>query len=676
MTRLALGAAGLYAVCIFAAAGLAEAAPADARNEEFRHTDFEYQQLIPAYDRAGWEARREELRDQILAAAGLLPEPVKFDLRPEVFGRLDREGYSVEKVILETFPGFHLSGNLYRPSGDGPFPAVLSPHGHWSYGRLENSERGSVPARAVHLARQGFVVFAYDMIGYGDTQSLPHEVWGGEREQLWNVGLLGAQLWNSIRALDFLETLSYVDRNNIGATGASGGATQVFLLSAVDDRVRFSAPVNMVSALMQGGSACENAANLRIDTNNVEIAALAAPRPMLLVSATGDWTKNLPRVEFPAVQRIYQLLDAGAAVEAVQFDAPHNYNQDSREAVYRFFGTRVMGREDTGQFTEGSWKVEQLSDMMTGWRRSAPQGRVDLQTFIEERIGDAREQVEARKPFDAASLDRARRDFRRRLKASLLTRVPAPEELLATAGDELERGEMLFIGREGRGDRIPGVALEPESPDESLAPVVVVHPEGTAWVMSSGESQVGLVGELLYRGVRVLGVDVYQTARARAERATPEAGSRAERYWTTFNRTDTARRVQDVITTVTYARKRFETEKVMLACPGEAGLWCLLARAMIDGPLDVAADWGGFNANSDQAFAAKLFVPGLRRAGDFRAVSTLLPGGRALIWNTAARGFPEDWAKAAYFSVQRSAWLDLRPGTAADLELADWLTMR
>ena len=176
----------------------------DRRGSDLRHTDFVYETPVPEYDEASWRLRQAELRDQIRAAAGLLPEPIKSDLQPRVFGRLEREGYSIEKVLLQTFPGFTLAGNLYRPSGEGPFPAVLSPHGHWSYGRLENSDRGSVPARAVNLARQGYVVFAYDMIGYNDTRRLPHATWGGAREQLWSVNLLGAQLWNSVRALDFL----------------------------------------------------------------------------------------------------------------------------------------------------------------------------------------------------------------------------------------------------------------------------------------------------------------------------------------------------------------------------------------------------------------------------------------------------------------------------------------
>ncbi|HWQ52537.1 MAG TPA: hypothetical protein VN442_02555, partial [Bryobacteraceae bacterium] len=222
----------------------------DARTTTVPNTDTHFR--MPAYRTlAEWEARKEHLRKQILSAAGLLPMPAKSPLNPQVFGRIQGPGYTIEKVLLETLPGYWLGGNLYRPAGkNGPFPAIASPHGHWNYGRLEHSANGSIPARCINLARQGHIVLAYDMVGYNDTIQTPH-AFGGKREQLWAFGPLGLQLWNSIRVVDFLVGLPDVDPARIGATGASGGGTQTFLLTAVDDRVKFSAPVNMISAIMQ-----------------------------------------------------------------------------------------------------------------------------------------------------------------------------------------------------------------------------------------------------------------------------------------------------------------------------------------------------------------------------------------------------------------------------------------
>ena len=155
------------------------------------------------------------------------------------------------------------------------------------------------------------------MVGYNDTIQTPH-VFGDAREQLWGFGPLGLQLWNSIRALDFLAGLPDVDAARLGATGASGGATQIFLLTAVDDRIKAAVPVNMISAIMQGGSPCENAPGLRFDTFNVEFGSMIAPRPLLMISASGDWTRNNLKEEVPAVRKIYDLYDAAAQMEAVQ----------------------------------------------------------------------------------------------------------------------------------------------------------------------------------------------------------------------------------------------------------------------------------------------------------------------------------------------------------------------
>ena len=157
------------------------------------------------------------------------------------------------------------------------------------------------------------MVFTYDMVGYNDSRQLPH-TFGGQRENLWGLSLAGLQLWNSIRALDFLQSLPLRRRaTRIGVTGASGGGTQTFLLAAVDDRVAVAAPVNMISLHMQGGCLCENQPGLRLDTTNVEIAATIAPRPLLMVSATGDWTTNTMELEYPAVRALYALFDAAGS---------------------------------------------------------------------------------------------------------------------------------------------------------------------------------------------------------------------------------------------------------------------------------------------------------------------------------------------------------------------------
>ena len=216
MSRILLGVA---AACLLAHAQI----PAqDERNTNIPNTDTHF---VPKTYKtlAEWEARKQALRTQILSAAGLLPAFPKNDLHPQIFGRIKNRDCSIEKVLLETLPGYYLAGNLYRPLKPAPaggFPAIISPHGHWTYGRLENTDIASVPARAMNLARQGYVVFSYDMVGYDDTIQTPHDFGDKPVEELWAFGPFGLQLWNSIRAIDFLEKLPDVNPQMIGATGA------------------------------------------------------------------------------------------------------------------------------------------------------------------------------------------------------------------------------------------------------------------------------------------------------------------------------------------------------------------------------------------------------------------------------------------------------------------------
>jgi dienelactone hydrolase len=300
-----------------------------------------------------WKTRAAELRRRVLVSAGLWPMPRKTPLNPMVTGRTEYEDFIVENVAIETLPGFWLCGNLYLPKGQrGPFPAIVNPHGHWGKGRLEIQEdvakappppgkmgegRANLPAIGVDLARAGFVVFAYDMVGYNDTNQVSHGFAGTLEQWFSGVSIMGLQLWNSIRAVDYVCSRPDVDAKRIGVTGASGGGSQTFLLAAVDDRIKASVPVNMVSAYMQGGCLCENGPGLRIGTDNVEIGALAAPRPQLVIAATGDWTKRVPEEEWPAIRAVYALYGAADRTACRQFNYGHNYNVESREAMVTFF---------------------------------------------------------------------------------------------------------------------------------------------------------------------------------------------------------------------------------------------------------------------------------------------------------------------------------------------------
>jgi uncharacterized protein len=291
-------------------------------------------------DRASWEKRAEVIRQgiidglQIAKLSGIdgnfnpiISPPVK------VNGYIETDGYIVQNIAIESFPGFYITGNLYRPKSEGgKHPAILSPHGHWFDRRFSDE----VQKRSATLARMGAIVFAYDMIGYGESLQVNHNI---------SIALL-LQTWNSQRVLEYLLSRPDVDPERIGMTGASGGATQTFVFAAIDDRISVSVPAVQISAHFFGGCSCESGMPIhkskKHQTNNVEIAALFAPKPMLIISNGSDYTHNTPRIEYPYIQKVYTLYDAEHKVENVHFPHQvHDYGYDKRVVMYNFFSQHL-----------------------------------------------------------------------------------------------------------------------------------------------------------------------------------------------------------------------------------------------------------------------------------------------------------------------------------------------
>ena len=300
-----------------------------------------------------WDDHADSIRATLRKGMGLDVMPKRTPLNPKYRNKKVLNGYTVESVIFESLPGFFVTGNLYKPAGKlkkKSLAVILSPHGHFPDEQDYARFRKDMQIRCAALARMGAVVLAYDMVGWGESVQVSHN----------DSSVLLYQTWNSIRAIDFLLTLPEADPERVAVTGASGGGTQTFMLAALDDRVKVSVPVVMVSAHFFGGCVCESGMpvhkNGDVVYTNAEIACVVAPKPMLWVSDGNDWTRNNQTVEYPFASHVYKLYDKESMVEHVHLENEgHDYGINKRTPVYAFLAKHL--RLDLSKIQDGSGNI-------------------------------------------------------------------------------------------------------------------------------------------------------------------------------------------------------------------------------------------------------------------------------------------------------------------------------
>jgi dienelactone hydrolase len=628
--------------------------------------------------RHDWEARHKTIRDRILVSCGLYPLPRRTPLRARVFDRVVRDGYTIEKVALQTYPGFYLAGNLYRPSETAePVPGILVAHGHWEDGRMADGPAGSIAARAITFARMGCIAFTYDMVGFNDTRQIDHRFAYDRRSWLWGVNLMGLQTWNSVRALDFLVSLPDVDPSRLAITGESGGGTQTMMLGAIDDRLAAVAPCVMVSHSMQGGCLCENAPGLRIEHSNMEIAAASAPRPQILVGATGDWTTTTLTVEGPAVASIYGLYDRIDALEYKIVNAGHNINQQSREHVYTFFARHLLGRQGSDGFTEPPYEREPVAQLRVfPDNEPLPSDAKTAEELTQYLMVRGEAELERRKPRDERSLRAFKRRFRPLWEQTLAldsptTRRQHPKRGNASArtpglGGHTPPSVQVEIERDAQGNRFQGRLFAPLTPaHEGL---VIVDPDNDGAISTEGVLRAG-IDSLLQQGRHVLRINAHRSDDS------PTSGRNSvhnpfEHYFTTYNRTDLQEHVRDVARACDFLRTRHHSKRVIVLGLGRAGLWALLAAPVADG---VAADCSQLDLTTDDRLLADdLFTPGLRRIGDFRMAATLAVPNPLLLHNTGDRFTPTQWISDVYTAVGVAHKLQVFADRLTESDLLEW----
>ena len=648
-----------------------------------------------------WAARRQIVREQTLVSHGLWPMPEKTKLEPVIHGRIDRDGYTVEKVFFASTPGHYVSGNLYRPVRDQndlkKYPAVLCPHGHWNNGRLyENPEANAkneiksgaeqtmegamypLQARCQMLARMGFVVFFYDMVGYADSKAIPHilksgvpnpEGFADAEGELRLQSLMGLQTWNSIRALDFIESLPDVDPKRIGITGASGGGTQTFVLAAIDDRVQAAFPAVMVSTAMQGGCICENCSLFRVGTGNIELAAVFAPKPMAM-SGAKDWTEEIETKGYPELKQLWKLLGKEENVLAKAFTQfGHNYNQVAREMMYGWFNKHLLGTDKP--VVELPFKPVAPNDLRV-FDDKHPRPKDELKTKeLRAKLTEASEaQVAKLLPKDRPGAVKYQSVLKVALRAMIADEVPKEIAIRQGPTESKHDGFTMHravLGRKNEADAVPHAGVY--GPKADGRTVIWLHPKGKASLFD-GDKLTAAAKMLVDAGFAVVAPDVLGVGELTP--AKPFAVSEIYAGFTYgYNRPLFAERVHDVLTTVAFTQM-LKSKATHLIGWGEFGPIAIVARAAAGSAVDkLIADGNNFKFTDLKKPTDPMMLPGALKYGDLPAFVALGAPGKTNVFNVDFAD--KNPAQATYAALGQAKLLEVaKAGLTAD-EVAAWI---
>ncbi|MGV3723442.1 MAG: alpha/beta hydrolase family protein, partial [Actinomycetota bacterium] len=425
--------------------------------------------------------------------AAFAPELRRTPLDAQVLGVLERDGYRVERMLLQTRPGCYATATAYVPTrGAGPFPAVLCVHGHWAGARRDPV----VQSRCIGLAKLGFLAFTLDAWGAGErgTQIGQNEYHGGLLgASLWPVGtpLHGLQLFDNVRALDYLQSRPDVDAQRLGCTGASGGGNQTTYLSAFDERIKCAVPVCSVGTFESYLSTACCVDEVLIGgltfAEEGDLLGSIAPRALMVITASKDVYHFAPEASAKALDRAkpyFRVHQAEARVRHAIFDSGHAYNQPMREAMYGWMKRWLKDEGDGGPVPEPAFETDD-PEFLRCFNPPVRPGKVTTSVQWSRQRGEELVRALAL-PADLQNWDavRAQRVARLREVLALPTERQARfgEALLGTKPPSAALELTLFTESD---IEIP-VSLRPAAnPSRSSGLVILAHPGGRAAAINS-----------------------------------------------------------------------------------------------------------------------------------------------------------------------------------------------
>ena len=617
-----------------------------------------------------WKARSDELKTRVLVANGIWPMPERTPLNPVIHGKVERDGFTVEKVYFESFPGHFVTGLLFRPVGyKGKRPGVLCPHGHGGrlqdHGsrihkliaegqeRFEGSGRFPKIARCAHLARMGCVTLIIDMLGYADSKQISYQLahrfakqrpefeskesWGfySAQAELRLQSIMGVQTWNAVRAMDFLEQLPDVDKNKLAVTGGSGGGTQTILLGAIDDRHEVAFPQGMVSTSMQGGCTCENTSLLRIGTGNVELTALFAPRPQGMTAAN-DWTKGMMTKGYPFLQQLYSLYgkkDQVICKDMLHF--PHNYNAVSRMMMYSWFNKHLkLGHKEPILEEDFAPLTTEEHAVWNADHPAPPSGDEYERSFTKQLADISDKQLAAVQPKNAKNWS-AYRDMVGTAFETIIGRgIPTGDDIKRKKVAKQDHGGYMtftdIFRVESTGAELPVVSFYPIDTEWNKQVVLWFDGNGKSALFTKSGEAAPEIKKLLDKGISVMSADlIYQGEYLKDGKftETPTVSNRREfaGYTHGYNHSVFAMRVHDILTVIGFVEADDHgTQRLDLVGVNGAAPLVAAARAIAGNAIDtLAIDSASFRFADITSYRDPNFLPGAVKYGDLPALLCL-----------------------------------------------------
>lgn len=304
--------------------------------------------------RAAWEAIREQRLSELKDMLGLVPDRARTPLNVQQLGVIERDGYVIERIAFESMPKVYVTANLYLPVGQHePVPAVIYVCGH-AYS--PHGAKTSYQRHGHTLARHGYAAMVVDPVQIAETAGLHHGVYNQETYEWYTRGYspAGLEVWNAIRALDYLETREEIDSDRFAMTGRSGGAAMTWFTAAVEPRIKVAIPIMGISTY--AASVPKNTQRLHCDCmfpvnfhkhDLLHLGALIAPRPLLTAHGRTDALFPVEGYEEfeAAIAVLYESYDVASKFRNTVVESGHEDSDFLRAEAVRWLDEWLMERE-------------------------------------------------------------------------------------------------------------------------------------------------------------------------------------------------------------------------------------------------------------------------------------------------------------------------------------------